>query len=168
MTSVVTFPTNFKLIKVWKHQIKFKTVNGTEGTIELNTNDNKVRNVREEFWNIHINYVNWNHSIPDGIEYSIKLNEKLALREGEFEKIRKVGRFLSQAKFYKCVMLAKILLCKMNILSANWRVEKYIFWKHQKNVATFDEIEFQEENQSGSFLGLIFEKPPDVNTVIRN
>ena len=49
MTSAVTFSTNFKLIEVRKHQIKFKTVNDTEGTIELNTNDNKMRNVREEF-----------------------------------------------------------------------------------------------------------------------
>ena len=129
MISAVTFPTNFKLIKVQKHQIKFKTVNDIKGTIELNTNNNEVRNVREEFWNVHVNYVNWDHLISDGIEYSIKLNKKSAPRGDVFEKIRKVRRFLSQAKFYKRVMLAKIPLCKMDIPSANWRVEKYVFWK---------------------------------------
>ena len=49
MTSAVTFPTNFKSIEVQKHQIKFKTINSTKRIIEFNTNENEVRNVREEF-----------------------------------------------------------------------------------------------------------------------
>ena len=49
MISAVTFPTNFKSIEVQKHQIKFKTINSTKRIIEFNTNENEVRNVREEF-----------------------------------------------------------------------------------------------------------------------
>ena len=45
---------NFKSIEVQKHQIKFKTVNGSEGTIKLHTDENEVRNVREEFQNVNI------------------------------------------------------------------------------------------------------------------
>ena len=86
MTSAVTFPTYFKSIEMQKYQIKFKTVNGSEGTINLHTDENEVRNVREEFQNVHVNYINREHSILDGIAYSIKLNEKLAPRGG-FEKI---------------------------------------------------------------------------------
>ena len=116
MTSAATLPSNFKSIEVQKYQIKFKTVNGSEGTINLHTDENVVRNAREEFQKVHVKYVNRDHSTPenaeDGIEYSIKLNklnEKSALR-GESEKIRKDGKFLSQAKFYRSVMPAKIPL----------------------------------------------------------
>jgi hypothetical protein len=109
MTTAATFPPNLKSIEVLKYQIKFKTVNGSEGTIDLHTDDNVVRNVREEFQNVHVNYVNRDHARQGDIEYSIKLKEKSAPKEG-IEKIRKVGKFLSQAKFYKSVMPAKIPL----------------------------------------------------------
>ena len=168
MTSAATFPSNFKSIEVQKHQIKFKTVNGSEGTIKLHTDENEVRNVREEFQNVNINYVNRDHSISDGsIEYSIRLNEKSVPRGG-LEKIRKVGKFLCQAKYYKRVMPAKIPLHQTDISSANWRVEKYVFWERQKSVA-INEVEYQqEEDQSGSFLGSIFDDLLDVITVVRN
>ena len=170
MTSAATFPTNFKSIEVSKYQIKFKTVSGSEGTIDLHTDENVVRNVREEFQNVHINYINQDNnrdqSIPGSIEYSIKLNGKSAPKGGS-EKIKKVGKFLSQAKFYKNVMPLKIPLRQTDIPPADWRVEKYVFWERQKNIATFDETE-SEEDQSGSFLGSIFDDPPDVNTVVRD
>jgi hypothetical protein len=170
MTSAATLPSNFKSIEVQKYQIKFKTVNGFTGTINLHTDENVVRNVREEFQKVHVNYVNRNRSTPeDGIEYSIKLNEKneKSAPSGGREKIRKVGKFLSQAKFYKSVMPAKIPLRQTDIPPADWRVEKYVLWERQKN-AILDEIEFQEEDQSGTFTGSIFDEPPDVYAVVRN
>ena len=170
MTSAVTFPTNFKSIEVQRFQIKFKTVNGFEGTIKLHTDENKVRNVREEFRNVNINYVNQDHqdhSIPNGIEYSITPKEKSVPRGGLESKIRRVGKFLCQAKFYKRVMPVKIPLRQTDIPPADWRVEKYVFWERQKNVTTLDEIN-QDEDQSGSFSGSIFDNPPDVNTVVRD
>jgi hypothetical protein len=172
MTSAATFPSNFKSIEIRKHQIKFKTVNGSEGTIELHTDEEAVRNVREGFQNVDINFVNRNHSIEDGdIEYSIQLNEKSAssVPGGGLEKIKRVGRFLSQAKFYKRVMPAKIPLRQTEIPPADWRVEKYVSWERQKDAATFDEIEQdEEEDHSGSFSGSIYDDPPDVNDVVRD
>ena len=168
MTSAATFPANFKSIELRKYQIKFKTVNGSEGTIDLHTDDNEVRNVREEFRNVHVNYVNRDRSISGesgDIEYSIKFSEKSAPRGG-LDKIRKIGKSLSQAKFYKDVMPEKIPLRKTDISPADWRVEKYVYWERQKNVA-LKEIESQEEDQSGSFSGSIFDDPPDANTVVR-
>lgn len=165
MTSAITLPTHFKSIEVQKYQIKFKTVNGSEGTIKLHTNENEVRNVREGFKNVNINYVNREHSTSDdGVEYSMKLNEKSVPRGG-LEKIRRVGKFLCQAKYYKRVMPAKIPLRKTDISPADWRVEKYVLWERQKNVTT-NEIEFQEEGQSGSFSGSIFDDPPNAITVV--
>jgi len=46
MTSAATFSSNFKSIEVQKYQIKFKTINGFEGTINLHTDEREVRNVR--------------------------------------------------------------------------------------------------------------------------
>ena len=138
MTSAATFPTNFKSIELRKYQIKFKTVNGSEGTIDLHTDDNAVRNVREEFQNVHVNYVNRDRSISGDIKYSIKFNEKSAPRGG-LEKIKRVGKSLSQARFYKNVMPEKIPLRKTDISPADWRVEKYVYWERQKNV-DFEEL----------------------------
>lgn len=166
MTSAATFPTNFKSIEVQRYQIKFKTVNGSEGTIKLHTDENEVRNVREEFQNVNINYVNRNHSTSEGdIEYSIRLNEKSVPRGG-LDKIKRIGKFLSQAKYYKDVMPAKIPLRQTDISPADWRVEKYVLWERQKSVA-INEIE-SEEDQSGSFSGSIFDDPPNVIAVVRN
>ena len=64
-------------------------------------------------------------------------------------------------------MPLKIPLRQTDIPPADWRVEKYVFWERQKNIATFDETE-SEEDQSGSFLGSIFDDLPDVNTVVRD
>lgn len=166
MTSAATFPSNFKSFEVQKYQIKFKTVNGFEGTINLHTNDREVRNIREEFQNVSINYVNQDteHSIPDGIEYSIR--PKKSILKGGLNKIKGVGESLSQAKYYKNVMPMKIPLRKTGISPADWRVEKYVSWERNKNAANTDEIEFLDENQSGSFLGSIYDEPPDVNVVI--
>src|SRR5256885_11034774 len=74
MTSAATFPSNFKSIEVQKYQIKFKTINGFEGTINLHTDEREVRNVREEFQNVGINYVNQDteHTMTNGIKYSIE------------------------------------------------------------------------------------------------
>jgi hypothetical protein len=165
MTSAATFPANFKSIELRKYQIKFKTVNGSEGTIDLHTDNDAIRNVREEFQHVHVNYVNRDRSITLGdIKYSIKFSEKSAPRGG-LDKIRKIGKSLSQAKFYKDVMPEKIPLRKTDISPADWRVEKYVYWERQKNVA-LKEIESQEEDQSGSFSGSIFDDPPDANTVV--
>ena len=78
MTSAATFPTNFKSIEVQKYQIKFKTVNDYEGIINLHTDEGEVRNIREEFQNVRINYVNQDteHSMPDSIKYSIGLKSQ--------------------------------------------------------------------------------------------
>jgi hypothetical protein len=165
MTSAATFPTNFKSIELRKHQIKFKTVNGFEGTIDLHTDDNAVRNVREEFQNVHVNYVNRDRSISGDIKYSIKFNEKSAPRGG-LEKIKRVGKSLSQARFYKNVMPEKIPLRKTDISPADWRVEKYVYWERQKNVDLEELI--SQEDQSGSFSGSIYDDPPDVNTAVQN
>ena len=65
-------------------------------------------------------------------------------------------------------MPAKIPLRQTDISPADWRVEKYVFWERQKSVA-INEVEYQqEEDQSGSFSGSIFNDPPDVITVVRN
>lgn len=167
MTSAATFPANFKSIELRKHQIKFKTVNGSEGIIDLHTDNNAVRNVREEFQNVHVSYVNRDRSTSGDIEYSIKFNEKSAPRGG-FDKIRKIGESLSQAKFYKDVMPEKIPLRKTDISPADWRVEKYVYWERQKSVTLEEIIKSQEEDQSGSFSGSIFDDPPDANTVVRD
>jgi len=164
MTSAATFPTNFKSIELRKYQIKFKTVNGSEGTIDLHTDDNAVRNVREEFQNVHVNYVNQDRSISGDIKYSIKFNEKSAPRGG-LEKIKRVGKSLSQARFYKNVMPEKIPLRKTDISPADWRVEKYVYWERQKNV---DLEELISQDQSGSFSGSIYDDPPDVKTAVQN
>ena len=165
MTSAATFPTNFKSIELRKYQIKFKTVNGSEGTIDLHTDDNAVRNVREEFQNVHVNYVNRDRSISGDIKYSIKFNEKSAPRGG-LEKIKRVGKSLSQARFYKNVMPEKIPLRKTDISPADWRVEKYVYWERQKNVDLEELI--SQEDQSASFSGSIYDDPPDVNTAVQN
>jgi hypothetical protein len=173
MTSAATFPANFKSIEVQKYQIKFKTVSGFEGTIDLHTNEEESRNIREQFQNVNINYVNRN-SISSGgdIEYSIKPNEKSVPRGGGggLDKIRKIGKFLSQAKYYKGIMPAKIPLRKTDISPADWRVEKYVMWGRQRiqRVIAKSDIESPEEDQSGSFKGSIFDDPPDVITVVRN
>src|SRR5215204_6105269 len=98
MTSAATLPSNFKSIEVQKYQIKFKTVNGFEGTIDLHTDEGEARNIREEFQNVRINYVNQDteHSIPeDSIKYSIR--PKKSIPKGGLNKIKRVGESLSQA-----------------------------------------------------------------------
>ena len=166
MTSAATFPTNFKSIEVQKYQIKFKTVNGFEGTINLHTDEGEVRNIREGFQNVGVNYVNQDteNSIPDSIKYSI--SPKKSIPKGGLNKIKRVGESLSQAKYYKDVMPMKIPLRKTDISPADWRVEKYVSWERNKNTANTDDIESLDENQSGSFSGSIYDDPPDVNVVI--
>ena len=165
MTSAVTLPTHFRSIEVQKYQIKFKTVNGFEGTIKLHTDENEVRNIREGFKNVNINYVNREHSTSDdGVEYSMKLNEKSVPRGG-LEKIRRVGKFLCQAKYYKRVMPAKIPLRKTDISPPDWRVEKYVSWERNKDIPNTNDMEL-DENQSSSLAGSIYDDPPNVNVVI--
>ena len=165
MTSAATFPSNFKSIEVQKYQIKFKTINGFEGTINLHTDEREVRNVREEFQNVGINYVNQDteHTMTNGIKYSIE--PKKSIPKGGLNKIKRVGEFLSQAKYYKNVMPMKIPLRKTDISPADWRVEKYVSWERNKNVSNTSEIEL-DETQSSSFTGSIYDDPPNVNVVI--
>ena len=166
MTSAATFPANFKSIEVQKYQIKFKTVNGFEGTIDLHTDEGEARNIREEFQNVRINYVNQDteHSIPeDSIKYSIR--PKKSIPKGGLNKIKRVGESLSQAKYYKNIMPVKIPLRKTDISPADWRVEKYVSWERNKNTDNIVEIDL-DENQSDSFSGSIYDDPPDVNVVI--
>ena len=166
MTSAATFLSYFKSIEVLKHQLKFKTVNGFEGTINLNTNEGEVRNAREEFQNVRINYVNQDteHLQSNSIKYSI--SPKKSISKGGLNKINRIGESLSQAKYYKNVMPVKIPLRKTDISPADWRVEKYVSWERNKNTANTDTIESLDVNQSGSFSGSIYDDPPDVNVVI--
>ena len=130
MTSAATFPSDFKSIEIQKYQIKFKTINGFEGLIKLHTNDKEVRNIREEFQNVDINYVNQNdieHSNLNSISYSIL--PKKSIPKGGFNKIKSIGESLSQAKYYKNVMPIKIPLRKTDISPHNWRIEKYVLWE---------------------------------------
>src|SRR5437764_13385953 len=98
MTSAATFPSNFKSIEVQKYQIKFKTINGFEGTINLHTDEREVRNVREEFQNVGINYVSQDteHTMKNAIKYSIE--PKKSIPKGELNKIKRGGKFFHQAK----------------------------------------------------------------------
>jgi hypothetical protein len=64
------------------------------------------------------------------------------------------------------VISTKIHLCKTHISPADWRIEKYVSWERQQNVSNTGEV-FLDENQSDSFLGSIFDEPPDVNTVVK-
>ena len=104
MTSAATFPSNhFKSIELTKNKIKFKTINGMEGAIDIHTNDEEVRNVREEFQKIDANYVNRKHSNEQSestncIEYSVKFNKKISISS---DKIKLVGKYLCQAKYYE-------------------------------------------------------------------
>ncbi|MGF7230368.1 hypothetical protein, partial [Arachidicoccus sp.] len=166
MTSAATFPSNFKSIEIQKYQIKFKTINGFEGTINLHTNEGEVRNVREEFQNVGINYVNQDteHSMTNGIKYSIE--PKKLIPKGGLIKIKRVGESLSQAKYYRNVMPIRISLRKTDISPADWRVEKYVSWERNKNIPNTSEIEL-DETQSSSFTGSIYDDPPNVNVVIK-
>ena len=166
MTSAATFPSNFKSIEIQKYQIKFKTINGFEGTINLHTNEGEVRNVREEFQNVGINYVNQDteHSMTNGIKYSIE--PKKLIPKGGLIKIKRVGESLSQAKYYRNVMPIRIPLRKTDISPADWRVEKYVSWERNKNIPNTSEIEL-DETQSSSFTGSIYDDPPNVNVVIK-
>ena len=94
MTSAATFSSNFKSIEIQKYQIKFKTINGFEGTINLHTNEGEVRNVREEFQNVGINYVDQNteHSMTNGIKYSIEPKKLIPKRRAN--QIKRVGESL--------------------------------------------------------------------------
>src|SRR5438270_745734 len=49
MTSAATLPSFFKSITILKDQLKFRTNNGTEGSINLHAYEDNVRDVREAF-----------------------------------------------------------------------------------------------------------------------
>jgi hypothetical protein len=175
MTSAATLPSHMKSIEITKHHIKFKTNNGYEGSIDLHTNEEEVRGVREGFRNINVNYVNRSDiSIQGGgIEYSIEIDKKSGSKGGQTGhpgKIKLVGSHLSQVKFYKDVLPKKIPLRKTDISPADWRIEKYISWERQKKVGfTDNEIEDEEENQFNSRVSSsIFDDPPDTNTAVNN
>jgi len=101
--------------------------------------------------------------MTNGIKYSIE--PKKSIPKGGLNKIKRVGEFLSQAKYYKNVMPMKIPLRKTDISPADWRVEKYVSWERNKNVSNTSEIEL-DETQSSSFTGSIYDDPPNVNVVI--
>ncbi|RGB21954.1 hypothetical protein C1646_776927 [Rhizophagus diaphanus] len=65
----------------------------------------------------------------DGIEYTITINLKQQLKQGQVDKIRRVREYLRQVKYYKNVLPAKIPLRRTDIFPANWRVEKYVYWE---------------------------------------
>jgi hypothetical protein len=176
MTSAATFPSNhFKSIELTKNKIKFKTINGMEGAIDIHTNDEEVRNVREEFQKINANYVNRKHSNVQSkptncIEYSVKFNKKISISS---DKIKLVGKYLCQAKYYEDCFPERIPLRKTSISPADWRIEKYVFWERQKNSSSSD-IECREESQnedsqySSYITGSIFDDPLDANSAVND
>jgi hypothetical protein len=171
MTSAATFPSShLKSIELTKHQVKFKTTNGFEGTINLHTNEDEVRSLREGFQSVNVNFVNQNNNITnDGdIEYSIEINKKSP--RGQPDKLKRVGAYLSQAKYYQEVFPEKIPLRKTDISPADWRVEKYVSWERRKISDPFEEMAFQEEEKSTSarISGSIFDDPPDANAVVNS
>jgi hypothetical protein len=178
MTAAATFPSYFKSITVLKDQIKFGTNKGSEGVINLHTNEREVRNVREAFQYVNVNYVNQQSkvslNVDNSIEYTMTINSKeSAAKQGQFNKIRRVGEYLSQAKYYRCILPVKIPLRKTDIPPADWRIEKYVYWERQNtNNTSLDEDDYiyQSLEDQDQFIsrvsGSIYDDPPDANKVL--
>jgi hypothetical protein len=178
MTAAATFPSYFKSITVLNDQIRFCTNKGSEGTINLHTNEGEVRNVREAFQYINVNYINkqYNDSlnVDNSIKYTMTINSKQpAAKQGQLNKIRQVGGYLSQAKYYSNVLPVKIPLRKTDIPPADWRIEKYVYWERQSannNTYSDDDYIYQSLQDQNQFIsrvsGSIYDDPPDANKVL--
>ena len=183
MTSAATLPSFFKSITILKDQLKFRTNNGTEGSINLHAYEDNVRDVREAFRYVDVNYVNRqfqdSRKSLNNIEYTMKINStQSAIKQGQIDKIKRVGEYLRQAKYYEDVLPDKIPLRKTDISPADWRIEKYIYWecKRKNNMNRSIEIDSKEEHiyksleEPGQFnasiSGSIYDDPPDVNKVV--
>lgn len=191
MTSAATFPSFFKSMMISKDQIKFCTNNGIEGNINLHTYEEDIRDVRESFRHINISYVNRqfrnfdNNNNMNNIEYTMTINQKnqkqSVIKQIQLDKIRRIGEYLRQAKYYIDVLPDKIPLRKTDISPADWRIEKYVYWERKKRGSNFGvnnnfEINSKEEHiyksleDQGQFnsniSGSIYDDPPDVNEVV--
>ena len=183
MTSAATLPSFFKSITILKDQLKFRTNNGTEGSINLHAYEDDVRDVREAFRYVDVNYVNRqfqdSRKSLNNIEYTMKINStQSAIKQSQIDKIKRVGEYLRQAKYYEDVLPDKIPLRKTDISPADWRIEKYIYWecKSKDNMNRSIEIDSKEEHiyksleEPGQFnsgiSGSIYDDPPDVNKVV--
>ena len=132
--------------------------------------------MRETFQNVNVDYVNRNNVDKNGgIEYSIHVNKK-GKSQSSGIRIKNIGGFLRQAKYYNDILPIKIPLRKTDISPADWQVERYVFWERQQknneNLTLFDnEIAESMADQSqfnSNVSGSIFDDPPDVNSVVTN
>jgi hypothetical protein len=114
ITAAATFPSYFKSITVLKDQIKFGTNKGSEGVINLRTNEREVRNVREAFQYVNINYIRKSDDVDnDGIEYTITISPKQPAKQCQLNKLKRVGNYLSQANFTVMFYLKRYLSEKL-------------------------------------------------------